>query len=37
MFGGSDGSANRCAAIGRERIASVNDVKATKLKNKKEK
>ena len=35
MVGGSDGSMNRCAAIGRERVASLDDVKATKLKEKK--
>ena len=38
MVGGSDGSTNRCVAIGRERVASLDDVKATSLKeNKKEK
>ena len=40
MVGGSHGSTNRCAAIGRERerVASLDDVKATTLKeNKKEK
>ena len=38
MVGGSDGSTNRCAAIERERVASLDDVKATTLKeNKKEK
>ena len=38
VVGGSDGSTNRCAAIGRERVASLDDVKATTLKeNKKEK
>ena len=38
VVGGSDGSTNQCAAIGRERVASLYDVKATILKeNKKEK
>ena len=38
MVGGSNGSTNRCVAIGRERVASLDDVKATILKeNKKEK
>ena len=38
MVGGSDGSTNQCAAIGRERVASLDDVKATTLKeNEKEK
>ena len=38
MVGGSDGWMNRCATIGRERVASLDDVKATTLKeNKKEK
>ena len=38
MVGGSDGSMNRCATIGRERVASLDDVNATTLKeNKKEK
>ena len=40
MVGGCDELANRCAAIGRERerVASLDDVKATTLKeNKKEK
>ena len=38
MVGSSDGLTNRCAAIGRERVASLDDVKATTLKeNKKEK
>ena len=27
MVGGSDGSTNRCAAIERERVASLDDVK----------
>ena len=38
MVSGSNGSTNRCVAIGRERVASLDDVKATILKeNKKEK
>ena len=38
VVSGSDGSTNQCAAIGRERVASLYDVKATILKeNKKEK
>ena len=38
VVGGSDGSTNQCAAIGRERVASLDDVKPTTLKeNKKEK
>ena len=38
VVGDSDGSTNRCAAIGRERDASLDNVKATTLKeNKKEK
>ena len=38
MVGSSDGSMNRCAVIGRERVVSLDDVKATTLKeNKKEK
>ena len=32
MVGGSNGSTNQRAAIGRERVASVDDVKATILK-----
>ena len=37
VVGGSDGSMNRCVAIGRERerVASLDDVKATTLKEKK--
>ena len=38
MVGGSDGLTNRRATIGRERVTSLDDVKATTLKeNKKEK
>ena len=38
MVGGSDGLMNRCVAIGRERVASLDDVKDPTLKeNKKEK
>ena len=37
MVGGSNGLTNRCATIGRERVASLDDVKATTLKEKKKK